>query len=533
MKHFLFIIAVVMGQSVLAADEAKPLARQVSAELVEPAIHKKLRKPTGEPTTAQPQIRLAQADPNPRRPRVPANPPPHSQTLYRPKLVNNKSQEFHDFPMGVLSATGRLSNGERRILVMDIGKDGAAARGGLAVGDRIALIRGQRPAPFSMKTDAGLTGPQEALAAAIEQACATGPHQLQLSVLRKNKMIPIKITVPASAAFAASFPRNCAKRRKYLAGIARHLVATQRKDGSWQPGVGGDADVYMSAFCALAVLADDRKAYRPTIERAIGFIRQKSISTINPGNPKVGPKSWQAASSAILLAEYHLATGDGKVLGDLKKCCDLLSGRVTQRGTMGHHYIVGYNGGGLVIINTQAHLAWALAAKCGYQVDKAAWDRSLKEIRGSIDGKTGAIGYSSRAPWSPDIAARTGAMAAALAIAGQEPRLARQFSDALVARQGRMRHAHAMSSIGLIYGMSGIKLVDPKGHQQVMRKWQPYLELCRNSVGSAVYFGGKHNIGGDQYLGLHPIGNATVALMLASAEEKLFMHGGVRKNWLR
>ena len=37
--------------------------------------------------------------------------------------------------------------------------------------------------------------------------------------------------------------------------------------------------------------------------------------------------------------------------------------------------------------------------------------------------------------------------------------------------------------------------------------------------------------GGDEYLGLHPIGNATVALMLASAEGKLFMHGGKEKNW--
>ena len=231
------------------------------------------------------------------------------------------------------------------------------------------------------------------------------------------------------------------------------------------------------------------------------------------------------------MAEYHLATGDDAVLDDLKKCCDLLAGRVSPRGTMGHNYVVGYDGGGLVIINTQAHLAWALAAKCGYKMDSEAWDRSLGEIRASIDKKTGAIGYCSRAPSSPDIAARTGAMAAALAIAGQEPELAGQFADALVAHQGRMRHAHAMSSIGLIYGMSGIKLASPDDHQHVMQQWQPYLELCRTSAGSAAYFGGKRNYGGDEYLGLHPIGNATVALILASGEAKLFMHGGTEKGW--
>jgi hypothetical protein len=451
--------------------------------------------------------------------------------LYRPRLTNNKDQSFHDFPMGVLSATGRLADGERAILVKDVGADGAAAGGGLLVGDRIITIAGQQPGPFSMKTDAGLTGPQEALAVAIEQACANEPHQLQLTVGRKEKTISLTIALPASDSFAASFPRECPKSKKYLAAIADHLVATQRPDGSWQPGVGGDADVYMSAFCGLALLADNREGHRQPIKRAIGFLERKSISQIDPADPKVGPKSWQAASTAIFLAEYHLATGDMAVLADLEKCCALLAQRVSPTGTMGHHFIVGYDGGGLVIINTQAHLAWSLANKCGIAVDQGAWDRSLKEIRGSIDKQTGAIGYSSRAPGSPDIAARTGAMTAALVIAGKETKLARQFSDALVKYQGRMRHAHAMSSIGLIYGTAGIRLVSSEGHKQVMQKWRPYLELCRSSAGPATYFGGKRNYGGDEYLGLHPIGNATVALMLASAEGKLFMHGGKEKNW--
>jgi len=449
---------------------------------------------------------------------------------YQPKLTNSKNQSFQDFPMGVLSATGRLSDRENAILVIDVGKGGAADRGGLKAGDRIVSICGRQPAAFSMKTDAGLAGPQEDLAVAIEKACAAAPHQLQLAIRRKDQTIPLNIPVPPSPAFASSFPKNCPKSKKYLAAIADHLVATQRSDGSWRPGVGGDADVYMSAFCGLTLLAADKKAYLPAIKRAIGFIQRKSISLIKPGSTD-GPKSWQAASSAILLAEYHLATGDDAVLGDLKKCCDLLAARVSGNGTMGHHTVVGYNGGGLVIINVQAHLAWALAAKCGYKVDLAAWDRSFGEIRRSIDKKTGAIGYSARAPSSPDIAARTGAMAAALAIAGKEPKLARRFADALVAHQGRMRDAHAMSSIGLIYGMAGLKLANPDGHQHVMRKWKPYLELCRTSTGSAAYFGGKRNYGGDMYLGLHPIGNATVGLILASAEGKLFIHGGTKRGW--
>lgn len=450
---------------------------------------------------------------------------------YQPKLTNSKNGAVHDFPLGVLSATGRLVDGERAILVMHVGKDGAADRGGLAVGDRIVAINGQKPSAFSKSTDSGVDGPQTDLALALEQACADEPHRLRLSVQRGDETIQLNIVVPASPAFAESFPNRCPKSDKYLAQIADHLAATQQPNGRWQPGVGGDADVYTAAFCGLALLAADNETHLPAIRRAIDFIRKKSIASINPSDPKTGPKNWQTASSAILLAEYQLATGDDTYFADLKKCCDLLASRVTENGTMGHHFQIPYSGGGLVIINVQAHLAWALAEKCDYVIDTAAWDRSFSEVRKSIDKRTGAIGYSSRATWSPDISARTGAMAAALAIRKQEPELVKQFSDALVAHQGRMRHAHAMSSIGLIYGFAGLKSADRESHQLVMQKWKPYLELCRTATGPAAYLGGKRNIGGDQYLGLPAIGNATVALMLSSGQANLFQHGGTKRKW--
>ena len=450
---------------------------------------------------------------------------------YQPKLANSKNGAVHDFPLGVLSATGRLADGERAILVMHVGKDGAADRGGLAVGDRIVAISGQQPSAFSKSTDSGVAGPQTDLAIALEKSCAEQPHRLRLAVQRADETVQLQIVVPPSPAFVESFPNRCPKSKKYLAGIANHLAATQQGDGRWRPGVGGDADVYAASFCGLTLLAADNEAHLPAIRRAIDFVRKKSIASIKPSDPTTGPKNWQAASSAILLAEYQLATGDETYFGDLKECCDLLASRVTKNGTMGHHFQIPYSGGGLVIINVQAHLAWALAEKCGYEIDTAAWDRSLSEVRKSIHKETGAIGYSARATWSPDISARTGAMAAALVIRNQEPELVKQFSDALVAHQGRMRHAHAMSSIGLIYGFAGLKLADRESHHLVMQKWKPYLELCRNSASSAAYFGGKRNIGGDQYLGLMPIGNAIVALMLASGQDNLFQHGGTKKKW--
>ena len=79
-------------------------------------------------------------------------------------------------------------------------------------------------------------------------------------------------------------------------------------------------------------------------------------------------------------------------------------------------------------------------------------ENSFSEVKKSRDPKTGALGYSSRARWSPDISARTGAMATALMVADRESEFAISLAESLVRLNGRMRHAHAMSSIGLIFG---------------------------------------------------------------------------------
>ena len=68
---------------------------------------------------------------------------------YKPKLTDGKSPDFQDFPMGVLSATGRLHDGEKEIVVRDVGKGGVAESGGLQVGDRIISIDGKTPKPFT------------------------------------------------------------------------------------------------------------------------------------------------------------------------------------------------------------------------------------------------------------------------------------------------------------------------------------------------------------------------------------------------
>ena len=95
------------------------------------------------------------------------------QSVYKPKLVNSKDGAHHDFPLGVLEATGRLKDGDKEILVMDVGKGGAAENGGLKVGDRVMMIEGKTPDAFSKKTDTGLEGPQALLGNSLDRKSAS------------------------------------------------------------------------------------------------------------------------------------------------------------------------------------------------------------------------------------------------------------------------------------------------------------------------------------------------------------------------
>ncbi|HUG19670.1 MAG TPA: DUF6288 domain-containing protein [Planctomycetaceae bacterium] len=451
---------------------------------------------------------------------------------YRPKLTNDKAGNTHDFPLGVMSATGRLADGASVIEIIDLAEDGAATEGGLQAGDGIYGVGRKTFGPYSKNLDTGLLGPQAALAAELDRGCAKDPPQIQLMVVRGDEKLKLDVPLPASPSFARTFPERCEKTAAYRKGIEAWLVENQTPQGFWKGGLGGDDRDYSVPYCGLVLLAAGNPEYLPQIRKAVEFVRQGAISKIDLEDVKKGPKNWIAASVAILLAEYHLATGDTEVIPDLQKCCDLLAKRVSPTGTMGHHWEITYGGGGLTIINAHAHLAWSLAAHCGCKLDSGAWNRSLVEIGKSMT-RDGAVGYSSRAVGDNDAPARTGGIATALVISQQHPELAQPMGRWLMAKNNRMRHAHAMTSVGLIFGTTGIKSTGgSRALKTHLNNWLPYLELSRSAAGSAMYFPSKRNFGGDSYLGLQPIGNAIVGLMLASTEDNLFLFGGKKKTWL-
>ncbi len=285
---------------------------------------------------------------------------------YSSKLENSKAGAVHDFPLGVLSATGRLQHGATAITVKDVGANGPGERGGLQVGDAIVATDRKQFPPYSKELDAGLIGPQTALAAALDEGCSQREPKLQLTVLRGGKHVRLEIALPASSRYSRTFPLQCEKASAYRQACHQWLVDRQRRDGTWPGHIGGDSADYQVSYVGLALLSANNRDYLPTIEKAVRFVRTKRISQIDLSNPMAGPKNWIAAAAAIFLSEYYLATEDESVLADIQQCCDLLAKRVSANGRMGHGFEVTYGGGGLTIVNAHAHLAW-----CGHQASQS------------------------------------------------------------------------------------------------------------------------------------------------------------------
>ena len=134
-----------------------------------------------------------------------------------------------------------------------------------------------------------------------------------LEVSRGEEFEKLNIPLPQSTSFSFSDPQSCSKRKSFLSGIAEYLVNVQQSNGRWKPGVGGDADVYTTAFCGLVLLANNDPAHLSAIKKALEFVKMASIDKINPSDPKTGPKNWQTAANGILQVGDRITKIENKI----------------------------------------------------------------------------------------------------------------------------------------------------------------------------------------------------------------------------
>jgi len=314
----------------------------------------------------------------------------------------------------------------RHLLVKHVFADTPAARK-VRVGDWITGAGG-RPFATDHQNGYGMDkfgpeGPIREFAAALEASQGKeGKGRLALSLLRDDKAIDVELKIGGKyGTYSATFPEDCKKTDLVLSELCEYLVDHQRDDGSW-------GSPPHDTFAPLALLASGERKYLGAVEK-----NARMHARTTSAEDESWLINWRYMAAAIVLSEYHLATGEKWVIDELEEIyaflhssqyTDLAQVNPKAKETHPHSYPKdaldshggwghnpGFEGyGPICMLTGQGALAFALMRHCGIDVDRARHDAAYAFLeRGT--GPNGYVWYEDQAAGPEDWAdmGRTGA----------------------------------------------------------------------------------------------------------------------------
>ncbi len=134
-----------------------------------------------------------------------------------------------------------------------------------------------------------------------------------LALQREGAAVDVELDLgQARPSFGANFPADCPRSAAIVARLLVHVLEQQREDGSW-------GDELRDLFAPLALLASGDPAHLAAVER-----NARSHARTTAAVDRSDLIHWRYMSAAIVLAEYHLATGEPWVLPELAEIRDSL-----------------------------------------------------------------------------------------------------------------------------------------------------------------------------------------------------------------
>ena len=358
----------------------------------------------------------------------------------------------------------------RQIYITKVDKQ-SPADGVLKTGDVILGVAG-KAFSYDPRTEFG-----KALTAAESDV---GKGNLSLIRWRKGKQENVIIKLPVLGSYSATAPYNCPK----SALIFKQGCESLAKKMS-QPGY--RANPVTRSLNALALLASGNKNYLSLIEREAKWASGYSAN---------GMASWYYGYVIMLLAEYHMATGDKSVMPGLRRLALEASNGQSIVGSWGHKFagedgrLVGYgmmNAPGVALTTSLV-----LARKAGVnaaEVDRAI-ERSLKLIRFYV-GK-GSIPYGDHKPWiqTHDDNGKNGMAAVLFSLLG-EVKSAEYFSKMSLACHGNERDTgHTGNFWNMTWAMPGVVQSGPYATGAWMNEFGAwYYDLARRWDGNFPHQG--------------------------------------------
>lgn len=358
----------------------------------------------------------------------------------------------------------------------------------------------------------GADGPIAEFAQALEE-CQSPDRKgkLALTLRRGDKNIEVEIDVGKKyGTYSATFPAACPKSDKILAELLEYLVAHQSPEGSF-------GDPVHDTFAPLALLASSEAKYLPAVA-----LNARHHARVSQAEDK-SLINWSYMSAAIVLSEYHLATGEKWVVPELQKVYDLLAagqylrmeqinprakkshpdsyptGPQDAHGGWGHN--PGFEGyGPIAMLTGQGALAYSLMHRCGIKIDRKNHDAAYAFLeRGS--GKNGYVWYADKLGGGPDNWADPGRTGAAGIANFLSP-----YTEA-VYHERALAHArviglhpqsfpdtHGSPPMGMAYAALAAN-VDPDSFRQLMDANRWWFTMAQCTDGSFYYQPNRDNAG--------------------------------------
>ena len=410
-----------------------------------------------------------------------------------------------------------VADAPRHLLVKHV-FEGTPAHRKVQVGD---VITGAGGAPFETEHRNGYgmdvfgpDGPILETARALE-ACVgeEGEGRLALSLLRDGEPLEVELRLGGDlGAFADTFPADCRETARVLDGLLDYLVEHQRDDGSW-------GSPPRDMFAPLALLASGERRYREAVEKCARFHARTTSA-----EDRSSLINWRYMAAAIVLSEYHLATGERWVLPELQEVHDFLVSSqyvdLAQRnprakethphswpedpldshGGWGHN--PGFEGyGPISMLTGEGALAFALMSRCGIEVDAARHEAAYAFLE-RASGRNGYVWYEDQAAGQDDWAdmGRTGAAAIANALAPcddpshDHAARARKHARIIGAHPESFPDTHGSPLLGMGLAALGAS-VDPPSFRRLMDANRWWYVLARCPDGTYYYQPNRDNAG--------------------------------------
>ncbi len=422
---------------------------------------------------------------------------------------------------GLLGFDALTEHKQTALAIMEVRSSSAASRARLKAGDVILAVNG-KPLPvndlapgwewFHLSHEAVIGRETEAVLKA-------GGASLPLTVLRKDGITTADLILNRKRPFTTMNPADDPEAARLLQDSIGFLVRTQREDGSWS------GDMIRTCFSGLALLATGEQKHRSRVKKAVDWALEKYPEPGKYGNLGF----WSGAYAGIFYSEWHLATGDKRVLPNLDALRDwAVNG---QHKSAWDVPALGHGPDGLpyenkALVAPACHLLVfeALAMRCGMK--SGIWELLMPYMEMAWsdpkDGGHGSLGYNRSYKDTEEFWSRSGLFATAAHLRNQRTDMRDAMTGFMAGRHPWIRNSHAYGEPGGSLGLLGLNLAAPGVYLKTIRDYAWWFSLAWEP-GYGLRFTTPHM--GAPYMGEDDLINATYALVLQGPKRSLHLTG--------